>query len=205
VLLYSSKGHPAVYYRTLVGAENDERYFEAKTQDRLASQRANGEPEDVTKSRDTRDLDRGPIALAAYEKALAEGYRPAITIRALNALWDRHGAVRTNHVVEMKNPDPAIVSYARHATDSADPPLLQLVNLSGDKKTVSFPIAALRDELGWSDVEKPGALVDILAQELARGGAAARDIEVRVAGGQVTFELPPYGTAMLQDANASAG
>jgi glycosidase len=194
VLLYASKGHPAVYYRTLVGAPNDDAFFAAKTQQRLDAQQRAGEQPDPTRSKDTRDLDRGPVARADYDKALREGYKPAVTVRALNALWDRNGAVRTNHIAEVSSSERAVVSLARTAADGTDPPLLQLVNLAGDAKTVVLSAADLARQLGWQGLAS-GKLVDLLASEI---DGVKRTVDVRVDGASVVVRLAPYQSVYLQ-------
>jgi glycosidase len=194
VLLYSSKGHPAVYYRTVVGSPNDEKYFKKNIDERLEAQKAAGQKPDVAKSTDTRDLDRGPVFLADYEKALAEGYKPAVTIRALNALWDKHGAVRTNDIEEVPNQDDGVVSFARRSSDADDPPLLQLINLTGEKKTVVLDVKDLDARLGWSGLEG-AALRDLLQGEI---DGTERPMPFTVADGKVTLTLAPYEGVYLE-------
>ncbi len=194
VLLYSSKGHPAVYYRTVVGEQNDYGYFEQKTKDRLAAQKAAGETPDPQKARDTRDLDRGPVPLSAFEKALGDGYKPAVTVRALNALWDNNGSVRSNRVVEVKNPDAGVVSFARTSADTDDAPLLQLINLTGDDKTVVLPRAEVEEKLGWDGVTR---LHDLLQGEI---DGKERDVPFAVHGDRIELRLAPYEAMYLERA-----
>ena len=193
VLLYSSKGHPAVYYRTIVGPPNNSAYYESKMQERLDAQYQAGEAPDVAKARDTRDLDRGPVTRADYDRALATGYKPAITIRALNALRKDNAAVRTNHVTEVKNPDAGVVSVARCPTTGTDKPLLQVINLKGEATTVTFQAADLKEQLGWAKLD--AGAVDLLQSQMT--GKQCR-IALDVDGEDVKVELPAYGAMYLQ-------
>lgn len=200
VLLYSSKGHPAVYYRNLVGAPNDQSYFETKKDQRLRAQEEAGDAPNVAKATDTRDLNRGPVFLSDYERALKEEYKPAVTIRALNSLWDKHGSVRSNQIEEVKNPDAGVVSFARRATETSDPPLLQLINLTAEKKTVVVDLADLERQLGWSQVT-PGSLRDLLQEEMT--GAAA-PMSFSIEDGKLKLELAPYDAVYLERAEDQA-
>jgi hypothetical protein len=100
--------------------------------------------------------------------------------------------VRTNAIEEVVNADPAIVSYARRSTETNDAPLLQLVNLSGAKKTVTFDAADLARQLGWKSLDK---LTDLLASEIA---GATKSVDVRSDGGKVIIDIAPYGALLLQ-------
>lgn len=194
VLLYASKGHPAVYYRTLVGAPSDRKFFETKIQERIDAQVAAGQAPDRVKAKDARDLDRGPIQRADYERALSEGYKPAVTVRALNSLWNKHGAVRTNAIEEVNNPDIGVVSLARKATDSDDPPLLQLINLTGEKKAVELDVKDMERQLGWS-MSRSDQLFDLL-----RGEIEDKKMEVafHLENTKLKIELAPYEALYLQ-------
>jgi len=202
VLLYSGKGHPAVYYRTVVGADNDEAHFNEKMDERLKAQA--GDAPDPVKARDARDLDRGPIAFAEYKRKLTQGYKPAITVRALNLLWETHGAIRTNDIKEVPNPDQGIVSYTRRATDIRDTdtssrPLLQLVNLTGEKKTVKLQMSDLADRLGWrTDSAPPENLVDVLRAEIQGGGDASVPFQFDEAEKTISIALKPYDALFLE-------
>lgn len=194
VLLYASKGHPAVYYRALIGAPNDTAFFETKTQERLALLVESGHAPDLVKAGDARDLDRGPIKRSDYERALSEDYKPAVIVRALNALWEKHGAVRTNAIEEVNNPDIGIVSMARKATDSDDLPLLQLINLTGEKRTVELDVKDIERQLGWS-MAGPEPLVDLL-----RGEIENRKVEIafHIDAAKLKIGLAPYEALYLQ-------
>jgi glycosidase len=193
-LSYAGKGHPAVYYRTIVGAGNDVAFAQANVELRLEAQKAAGLKPDRVKATDSRDLDRGPISIAAFEKALAEGYKPAVTVRALNHLWDTRGSVRTNDITEVPNPDKGVLSLARVDQEKKDAPLLNLINLTGERKTVRLHRADLAARLGWKDL-KSGNLRDILQQQLS--GAAA-PVAIAVRGDVVELELGAYQTMYLE-------
>jgi glycosidase len=201
-LLYSSKGYPAVYYRTVVGAPNDNTYFEAKVQERASSLQETGEAVDRKKAADTRDLDRGPVSLAEYENALKRGYKPATFVRALNALWDKNGSVRTDKLEEVANPDKGVWSCARHSMETDDAPLLQLFNLTNDKKTVELQVDDLERQLGWSMTDKK-QLVDLLATEInqkagkTEAGAVVH-IPYAIENGTVKITLEPYQALYLE-------
>jgi glycosidase len=190
-LLYSSKGHPAVYYRTLVGSPNNESYYEDKVADRLNDQRKAGEREDLAKARDSRDLDRGPVHLAEYERALADGYKPAVMVRALNALWDENATVRSNDVDFVENVDAGVVSIARKSMEAA--PLLQLINLTGETKTVTMSTAELAGKLGWL-AWSSSSLRDLLGEKMT---GRPHSIEATVDGDRTSIELQPYEALYL--------
>lgn len=201
VLLYASKGHPAVYYRTLVGASSDKKFFQTKVLERLGSQKAAGLDPNPQKAMDARDLDRGPIKRADYEYALSEGFKPAITVRALNSLWNKHGAVRTNAIEEVRNPDIGVMSLARKATDSDDPPLLQLINITGERKTVELDLKDIEHQLGWS-MSKPEQLFDLLRGEIEDRKA---EVAFRIEAGKLKIELAPYEALYLQRGDQPMG
>jgi glycosidase len=190
VLLYSSKGHPAVYYRTVVGSMNNDAYYDAMKADRLAAQ---GENKDEKKARDSRDFDRGGVLISDYERALREGYKPAITIRALNALWEKNEAVRTNNFFEMADGDAQVVSFARVPSGETEKPLLQLVNLSGQKKTLTYRMERLEENLRWTPVKQ---LVDLLATEI---DGKERKVPYSIKDGMLTIELEPYECVYLEN------
>lgn len=193
VLLYASKGHPAVYYRNLVAAPNDVAHFETKAAERKNSLEAAGLPPDPRKIRDSRDLNRGAIPARTYETALQDGAKVALTYRALNALWSSHAAVRTRDIRELTNANASVVSLARVPDDPGASSLLQLINLSGKPQTVELQADEVSRNLGWHLADRM-TLKDILRTEMT-GQSAIMDCERR--GSKVVLTLEPYQCVYL--------
>ncbi|HYD61332.1 MAG TPA: alpha-amylase family glycosyl hydrolase [Noviherbaspirillum sp.] len=200
-LLYGSKGHPAVYYRGIVGAPNNTEFFEQKRAERfadMAPQRPLTQDEEemlLLKAADARDLDRGPNAKGIYKRKLEEAYLPLLTIQALNTLWEEHGAMRTNDIEEIANSDIGILSMARRATDSNDPPLLQLINLTDKDKVVHLDLDDLERQLGWSELKK---FVDVLRSTIDKSDS---EVPFHVDGRTLRIQLRPYDAFFLESRN----
>jgi hypothetical protein len=137
---------------------------------------------------DTRDLNRGPISAKDFDRARRERYRPTETVRALNALRDRHPAMKSKVLLRLRTDQPDVLAMIRKGERS----LVALSNLSGEARTVRLSKAELEAALG--PLDEKSRIRDLFRSELE---GAPREAAAAIEGDSVAITLQPYEHVLM--------
>ncbi len=156
-------GAPAVYYGAEIGTTNNRENMEVRKVEqyqilkRLLGPEKVGEDESITLSKcaDPRELQRGPIESAKFDKAQKQHYPAIDTIKELGKLREERSALRSYNIEKLQGNDDTLFAMIKHPEQGAklkdgsvEKPLVTVSNLNDADKVVKISVAQIQRALG---------------------------------------------------------
>ncbi len=152
-------GAPAIYYGSEIGATNNRENMEVRKVEqyqilkRLLGPEKVGEDESITldKCADPRELQRGPIDAAKFDKADKSHYPAIDTIKELNKLREERSALRSYNIEKLQGNDDTLFAMIKYPEQEAklndgsiEKPLVTVSNLNDSEKVVKIPVKQIQ-------------------------------------------------------------
>ncbi len=152
--LYLMPASPVIYYGTEIGAVNQWTHMNLRQEEqyttlrRLLGEDLVGPGKAITfeSCKDPRELQRGPIPMADFQRALKSGYPAIKALQALNRLRKEKSALRSFELSDVDTWHESILGMIRLPQWRGEPdkPVLALVNLSEKKRTAQVPFTQVQ-------------------------------------------------------------
>lgn len=162
--LYMTPGTPLVYSGTEAGVGNNRSHADEDAKRMHCLFQEFGVHISQKAAFDPRELLRGPVPLARYEKARDEKFLPLRTVRRLNELRAERASLRSQGVHPVDSGDVGVLCMAREA--DGDRPVLCVANLTPDGKRAAMPVWQIAQRMHVRPEENPVLkMVDLMTGE----------------------------------------
>ncbi len=212
-------GAPAFYYGAEIGTTNNREYMEVRKVDqyqilkKLLGPEKVGEDESITlgKCADPRELQRGPIEAAKFDKAEKQHYPAIDTIKYLNKLRGERSALRSYNIEKLQGNDDTLFAMIKYPEQGAklkdgalEKPLVTISNLDGAEKTVNIPVKQMQKALNVNnsnisfntlfkiDNTKQGNQVNVNVSDKRESTPASKSEDF------IFVKLHPYSSLILE-------
>eukprot|EP00177_Eucheuma_denticulatum_P007141 GFKZ01012978.1.p1 GENE.GFKZ01012978.1~~GFKZ01012978.1.p1 ORF type:complete len:730 (-),score=131.91 GFKZ01012978.1:614-2803(-) len=190
-LLFVTPGVPMVYMGTEIGAKSDREHAERMQERAVKVFEELGLYVDKASCFDGRELQRGGLARASFDKAVATNYKGLWIVKRMNELWRKSRWLREGDPKPMDTGDIAVLCMGRATNDKSER-VMCLGNLAEAEKWAAVPKKQVAEHWGLDGGEDWTGrfeFVDVLT---------GRNIELVEEIAAIRFRLSGYDRAIAK-------